>query len=148
MTFRPSCRERLVYALLTLGLAALLVVVGLSALQADSVRNKLLAYKVGGCATLVGFGIYLNWISWTARFRIDGKGVRWNQGGEKASLLWDDIQGLGWRRRGRYLRAGLVEKSSQKPHLFPWVTPEIYRELLKHREPLPPDVVDELKLRG
>jgi hypothetical protein len=144
MIYRAPLKERIGFILGTLLLAGLVAWMVPAFLKAGSIANKLKAYKLGGAVVLTGFCAYGVYLSWRAQVRVDDRGVDWREGGEAGSLTWDQIQGLGGQRKGKYVRPCLVDKSSRN-HLLPFLTPELYRELKGRCGPLPPD--DEADLR-
>ena len=146
MIYRPSGRERILYAGLTLGCAALLTVLAVSFIRKPGPGKQLAAYKLGGVAVLTGFGVYLNWLTWTSGIRVDDRGVHWREGRASGSIPWEDLQGWGWKRSGEYLRVGLLRKSNPEVRILPFVTVELYRALQPRCASLPPEIEKELKL--
>lgn len=148
MTFRPSAKERLLYAGLGLACGVILSLMAASFVQKPGPGKQFAAYKLGGMAVLFGFAVYLNWLSWTSRVSLDASGIHWREGRTSGSIAWDDLQGWGWKRSGKYLRAGLVKKSGPQVLMLPFVTPELYGAIRPRGAPLPPEIEKELKLGG
>jgi hypothetical protein len=146
MTFQPRPRERLLYAVVTLGCAALLTLMAVSFIRKPGPGKQLAAYKLGGVAVLTAFGVYLNWLSWTSRIRVDDGGIHWQEGKDSGSIPWEDLRGWGWKRNGKSLRVGLLRKSNPEVQILPFVTIDLYRALHPRCEPLPPEIEKELKL--
>jgi len=146
MIFRTPPRERLLYAALALGSMALLTGMTVSFIKKPGPGKQYSAYKLGGAAVLAAGGVYLNWLTWTSRVRVDDAGVHWQEGKTSGSIPWDDLQGIGWRRNGKYLRVGLLRKSNPEIQILPLFTVELYRTLHPRCAPLPPEIEKELKL--
>lgn len=147
MIFRPSSKERLVYAGLALACGVFLALMIWSFVRKPGPGKQYDAYELGGMAMLFGFGVYLNWLSWTSRIRVDDSGVHWQEGKSSGSIAWGDLQGWGWKRNGKYLRTGLLRKSDPELRILPFLTPELYRGLQERCGSLPPELEAELKLR-
>ena len=141
MTYHPTARERFTYLLI------LAICVGLVAASVFFVARRpeggygqTLAITSG----LLLVALYLNWMAWGVMVRIQDQGVDWIEGKNKGSLAWDNIAGFGWKAERKYLRVGLVEKSSGQLRILPFLSPALYAALRPRVGRLPAEIEQKM----
>jgi len=140
MTYHPTVRERFVHLLI------LVICVGLVATCVFFfvTRSGAIAKQFGQAVLVTSFllagAIYLNWLAWSAAVEIRDQGVRWSDGTNKAELAWEEIAGFGWKTERKYLKVGLVVKSTKELRLLPFLSPALYAALKGRCGHLPAEI--------
>jgi len=137
MIFHPTARERFMFLLILgicIGLVAASVV--FIVLRPGGGYGQTLAVTSG----LLLVAVYLNWMAYSVTVRLQDQGVDWVEGKVKGSLAWDNIAGFGWKAERKYLRVGLVEKSSSQLKVLPFCSPALYDALKGRVGRLPADI--------
>jgi len=92
--------------------------------------------------------VYLNWMAWSVTVRIGDQGVDWVEGKKTGSLAWESIAGFGWAAERKYLRIGLVEKSTSQLRILPFLSPALYAALRGRVGRLPAEIEQKMGFRS
>lgn len=148
MIFHPTWRDRFAY-LLILGLCVGLV--GFCGFQvARGATSPLGSFhqSLGVSGFLLVMAVYLNATAFGAFVKVDDGGLEWKDGHDKGILTWGDIRGLGFKRYPKFVKPGLVLRSSEDLKFLPFFSPELYAVLSGRCGRLPAEVERELKFRA
>ena len=80
--------------------------------------------------------------------KVDDGGLEWKDGNNKGLLTWGDIRGLGFKRFPKFVKPGLVLRSSEDLKFLPFFSPALYDVLSQRIGRLPADIERELKFRA
>jgi hypothetical protein len=141
MIYHPTARERFTFLLILVicvGLVAASVV--FVVIRPGGGYGQTLAITSG----LLLVAVYLNWMAYGVTVRLQDQGVDWVEGKQKGSLAWDNIAGFGWTAERKYLRVGLVEKSSGQLRVLPFISPALYAALRPRVGRLPAEIEQKL----
>lgn len=145
MSFHPTAKERFTYLLI------LATCVGLVAASVFFVLRR----PAGGygqtlaiTSGLLVVAVYLNWMAWSVTVRIGDQGVDWVEGKKTGSLAWESIAGFGWAAERKYLRIGLVEKSTSQLRILPFLSPALYAALRGRVGRLPAEIEQKMGFRS
>jgi hypothetical protein len=145
LIFHPTARERFTYLLI------LTICVGLVVASAVFVVRRPgggYGQTVAITSGLLLVAVYLNWMAWGVRVRIQDQGIDWVEGKKTGSLAWDNIAGFGWKTERNYLRVGLVEKSSSQLRVLPFLSPALYAALKPRVGRLPAEIEEKMGFKG
>jgi len=148
MTFHPTARDRHVYLFI---LALCLALVGFCAyknFQGAAVKVGSWGQALGVTCFLTVLSAWLNWAAYSAFVRVHDSGLEWKDGNNRGSLTWDDIRGIGFKRYPKFVKPGLVLKSSDDLRFLSFFSPALYAALSGRCGRLPADVERELKFRS
>ena len=140
VTFHPTARDRFVHLLI------LVICFGLVAACVFffATRSGAPAKQFGQATLVTSFllavAVYLNWLSWSAVVQVREDGVSWKDGKNQATLAWENIAGFGWKSERKYLKVGLVEKSTKELRLLPFLSPALYGKLKERCGHLPAEI--------
>ncbi len=140
MTFHPTWRDRFV-PLLILAICA-----GLVAASAYffATRSGAVASQFGQALAVTGLLLagagYLNWLSWNETVRLLENGLEWSQGTTRILLAWDNVAGFGWKEERKYMRVGVVDKTTKELRLLPFLSPSLYGALKSRCGRLPAEI--------
>ncbi|HVE41523.1 MAG TPA: hypothetical protein VNM14_16650 [Planctomycetota bacterium] len=141
MIFHPTARERFTYLLILVVCVGLVVAsIFFVVRRPGGGYGQTLAITSG----LLLVAVYLNWMAYSVTVRLQDQGVDWIEGKNKGSLAWDNIAGFGWKAERKYLRVGLVEKSSSELKILPFISPALYAALQPRVGRLPAEIEQKL----
>jgi uncharacterized membrane protein YhaH (DUF805 family) len=148
MTFHPTVRDRFVYILILVTCVGLVIASAFFFVRSTGSTEKQFGQSLGITSMLLLVALYLNWLAWSSKVRLHDQGVSWSEGKNSGTLVWDNIAGFGWKTEKRYLRVGLVEKTSRELRILPFLSPALYAALRERCGRLPAEMEKTMGFRG
>ncbi len=147
MIFHPTWKDRVAY-LIVLGLCSGLVIFcGIQVLRGASSPMGSYLQPLGASSVLLVLAFVLHRTAHSAFVKVDDKGLEWKDVVQNGSLTWDEVRGIGFKRYPKFVKPGLVLRSSGELFFLPFFSPELYSALSGRCGRLPADVERELKFR-
>jgi len=148
MVFHPTVRDRFVFLLILVVCAGLVVTCAFFFGTRTGEVHKQFGQGLAVTSLLLATSAYLNWMAWSTTIRVGDQGVEWKDGNTTSSLAWENIAGLGWKKERKYLKVGLVDKSSRELRVLPFISQPLYDALKARCGRLPAETEKILGFRA
>jgi hypothetical protein len=129
MIYHSTARDRFVYLLILALCVGLVAATAFFFVTRTGAVHAQAGQGLGVTAFLLAAAAWLNWTAWNSTVRVGDQGVEWKDGNKTSSLAWENIAGLGWKTERKYLKVGLVEKSTRELRVLPFLSEPLYETL-------------------
>ena len=148
MTFHPTWKDRIAYLLI---LAVCVGLVGFCGFQvARGATSPLGSFHqpLGVSCVLLVLALFLHQTAYSAYVRVNDIGLEWKDGNDRGALTWAEIRGIGFKRYPKFVKPGLVLRSTDELKFLPFFSPALYAVLRERVGRLPAEVERELNFRS
>ena len=147
MIFHPPWRDRVVYLIILVVCVGLVGFCGFQVARGATSSVGSFLQPLGASAVLLVIAVLLHQSAYSAYVKVDESGLEWKDVTDKGSLPWTEIRGIGFKRYPKFVKPGLVLRTSEDLKVLPFFSSELYVVLSKRIGRLPAEVERELKFR-
>jgi len=148
MIFHPTWRDRFVYLLILAVCVGLVGFCGFQVARGASSPLGSFHQPLGVSGFLLVIAVFLNSTAYSAYVKVNDIGLEWKDGNDRGALTWGDIRGIGFKRFPKFVKPGLVLRSSEELMFLPFFSPALYAVLRERVGRLPAEVERELNFRS
>ena len=148
MIFHPPWRDRVVYLIILVVCVGLVGFCGFQVARGAASPMGSFLQPLGASSVLLVIALLLHQTAYSAYVKVDDGGLEWKDMTEKGSLAWAEIRGMGFKRYPKFVKPGLVLRSSDELKFLPFFSPALYDALSKRCGRLPAEIERELTFRA
>jgi hypothetical protein len=148
MIFHPTWKDRVVYLIILVVCVGLVGFCGFQVARGATSPMGSFLQPLGASSVLLVIAVLLHQTAYSAYVKVDESGLEWKDVTEKGSLPWTEIRGIGFKRYPKFVKPGLVLRTSEDLKFLPFFSPALYAVLRERVGRLPAEVERELNFHS
>jgi len=148
MIFHPTWKDRFVYLLILAVCVGLVGFCGFQVARGASSPLGSFHQSLGVSGFLLVVAVFLNTTAYSVTIKVNDIGLEWKDGNNRGALTWAEIRGIGFKRYPKFVKPGLVLRSSDELKFLPFFSPALYAVLRERVGRLPAEIEKSLGFRA